>query len=157
MLNIFNVLTGHLYVFSGEMSIRVPFPHPLFWLYHSSCRTLVPPPGIQPLDLQRIPLCTLLFFFNAGNNLMVWYVCAQSCPTLYDPMSCSLPGSSIHGIFQARILEWIAISNPGDLPDTGIETVSPLSPVLASRFLTTKPLGKPHFAHFLIELFVVKL
>ena len=35
---------------------------------------------------------------------------AQSCPTLCDPMDCSLPGSSIHGIFQARILKWIAIS-----------------------------------------------
>ena len=35
----------------------------------------------------------------------------QSCPTLSDPMDCSLPGSSIHGIFQARVLEWGAISN----------------------------------------------
>ena len=35
---------------------------------------------------------------------------AQSCPTLSDPMDCSLPGSSIHGIFQARILEWVAIA-----------------------------------------------
>ena len=35
---------------------------------------------------------------------------AQSCPTLHDPMDCSLPGSSIHGIFQARILEWVAIA-----------------------------------------------
>ena len=35
---------------------------------------------------------------------------AQSCPTLCDPMDCSLSGSSIHGIFQARVLEWIAIS-----------------------------------------------
>ena len=34
----------------------------------------------------------------------------QSCPTLWDPMDCSLPGSFIHGIFQARILEWVAIS-----------------------------------------------
>ena len=34
----------------------------------------------------------------------------QSCPTLCDPMDCSLPGSSVHGIFQARILEWVAIS-----------------------------------------------
>ena len=33
---------------------------------------------------------------------------AQSCPTLRDPMDCSLPGSSIHGIFQARVLEWVA-------------------------------------------------
>ena len=37
-------------------------------------------------------------------------VCAQSCPTLCDPMDCSLPGSSDRGIFQARILEWIAVS-----------------------------------------------
>ena len=35
---------------------------------------------------------------------------AQSCPTLCDPMDCSLPGSSIHGIFQARVLEWGAIA-----------------------------------------------
>ena len=35
---------------------------------------------------------------------------AQSCPTLSDPMDCSLPGSSAHGIFQAIVLEWIAIS-----------------------------------------------
>ena len=33
----------------------------------------------------------------------------QSCPTLSDPMDCSLPGSSVHGIFQARVLEWGAI------------------------------------------------
>ena len=35
---------------------------------------------------------------------------AQSCPTLSYPMDCSLPGSSIHGIFQARVLEWVAIA-----------------------------------------------
>ena len=35
---------------------------------------------------------------------------AQSCPTLSDPMDCSLPGSSIHGIFQARVLEWVAVA-----------------------------------------------
>ena len=35
----------------------------------------------------------------------------QSCPTLSDPMDCSLPGSSIHGIFQARVLEWGAIAS----------------------------------------------
>jgi len=42
----------------------------------------------------------------------------QLCPTLPDPMDCSLPGSSIHGIFQARVLEWGAIAfsvSPGSL------------------------------------------
>ena len=36
---------------------------------------------------------------------------AQLCTTFFDPMDCSLPGSSVHGIFQARILEWLAISS----------------------------------------------
>ena len=40
---------------------------------------------------------------------------AQSCPTLRDPMDCSLPGSSIHGIFQARVLEWGAIAKDGNV------------------------------------------
>ena len=35
---------------------------------------------------------------------------AQSCPTLCDPMDCSLPGSSVHGIFQARVVDWGAIA-----------------------------------------------
>ena len=43
-----------------------------------------------------------------------WWICesevAQSCPTPCDPMNCSLPGSSVHRIFQARILEWVALS-----------------------------------------------
>ena len=39
-----------------------------------------------------------------------WSEVAQSCPTLCDPMDCSLPDSTIRGIFQARILEWVAIS-----------------------------------------------
>ena len=40
---------------------------------------------------------------------------AQLCPTRCDPMDCSLPGSSIHGIFQARILEWVAISKTNQI------------------------------------------
>ena len=44
---------------------------------------------------------------------------AQSCPTLSDPIDCSLPGSSVHGIFQARVLEWIAIAfSAGGLQQT---------------------------------------
>ena len=45
---------------------------------------------------------------------------AQSCPTLCDPMDCSLPGFSVHGIFQAIVLEWIAISiSKGFFPTQG--------------------------------------
>ena len=39
-----------------------------------------------------------------------WSEVAQSCPTLCDPVDCSIPGSSVHGILQARILEWVTIS-----------------------------------------------
>ena len=46
----------------------------------------------------------------------------QLFPTVCDPMDCSLPGFSIHGISQARILEWITIPSLGDLPDLGIES-----------------------------------
>ena len=49
----------------------------------------------------------------------------KSCPTLGDPTDCSPPGSSVHGISQASILEWVASSSPGDLPDPGIEPGSP--------------------------------
>ena len=61
----------------------------------------------------------------------------QSRLALCDPMDCSLPGSSVHGILQARILEWVACPPPEYLPDPGIEPVSLTSPVLAGRFFTT--------------------
>ena len=54
-------------------------------------------------------------------------------------MDCSPPGSSVHGILQARILEWVV----GDLPDPGTESASPTYPALAGRFFTTEPPGKP--------------
>ena len=43
---------------------------------------------------------------------------SQSCPTLSDPMDCSLPGSSVHGIFQARVVEWGAIAFSKRKPST---------------------------------------
>ena len=49
----------------------------------------------------------------------------QLRPTLCDPMDCRPPGSPVHGILQARILEWVATPFPGDLPDPGIEPQSP--------------------------------
>ena len=60
--------------------------------------------------------------------------CMFSCfsrLTLCNLMDCSLSGSSVHGILQARILEWVAISNPG------IKPVSLMSPALAGGFFTT--------------------
>ena len=63
----------------------------------------------------------------------------QLCPTLGDPMDCSLPGSSIHGISQARILSGLTFPSPGNLPNPRIK---PMSPVLADSFFTTESPGK---------------
>ena len=65
----------------------------------------------------------------------------QWCPTLCNPMDCSLPGSSVRGILQARTLEWVVLlPPPGDLPDPGIE---PRSPTLPVGSLLCEPPGKP--------------
>ena len=53
---------------------------------------------------------------------------AQSCPTLHDPMDCSLPGSSVHGIFQARVLGWGAIALSGK--NEGMEQKQKQHPVV---------------------------
>ena len=68
-------------------------------------------------------------------------LCAQSCLTLCDPMDCSPPGSSVHGIFQAKILKWVAISfSRGSSPTQGLkETVSP---ALQTDSLPAEPSGK---------------
>ena len=59
-------------------------------------------------------------------------------------MDCSLPGSSVHGIFQVRTLEWVASLLSGDLPNSGIELESPAGPTLAGGFFTPKPPWEPH-------------
>ena len=64
----------------------------------------------------------------------------QSCPILCDPMDCSLPGSSVHGILQARILEWVAIPfSRGSYQPRDQTQVS----CIAGRFFTIWPPGKP--------------
>ena len=61
---------------------------------------------------------------------------AQWCPTLCNPMDCSLPGSSVHEISQARILDWVTISFSRDLPDPEIK---PRSPTLQADSLLSEP------------------
>ena len=61
----------------------------------------------------------------------------QLCLTLCNPMDCNLPGFSVHGIFQARILEWVAMPSSRDLSDPGIQAVSLHRLHLAGGFSTT--------------------
>ena len=80
------------------------------------------------------------------SQLYLSYVCAkllQSCPTLQDPMDCSPPGSSVHGILQARILEWVAMpSSRGSSPPRD-RTCIYFGSCVAASFFTTEPPGKP--------------
>ena len=69
--------------------------------------------------------------------------CAQSLPTLCNPMDCSLPGSSVHVISQARVLEWVAISFSGDSSWPGHRTRVSWVSYTTDRFFTTVPIGKP--------------
>ena len=70
---------------------------------------------------------------------------------LCDPLDCSSPASTVHRIFQARILEWIAISTSKDLPDPGIEPASAASPALQACSLPAEPLGNTYFYLILTE------
>ena len=65
---------------------------------------------------------------------------AQTCLTLCDSMDCCLPGSSVHGILQARILDWVAVPFSRGSPNPGIE---PRSPELQVDFLPSA--SKCHF------------
>ena len=75
--------------------------------------------------------------------LLVPRVCAQSCPVLCDPVKGAPGGSFALGIFQARILECVAMSSSRGSSDPGIKFESPASPSLARGFFTTEPPGKP--------------
>ena len=67
---------------------------------------------------------------------------AQLCLTLCNPMDCSWPGSPVHGVLQARMLEWVAIPFSGDLPNPGVE---PGSPALQADSLPSELMGMARF------------
>ena len=68
----------------------------------------LPRPTIEPASLMASALaCGLFTTSTTWRSEVKW---SQSCPTLCDPVDCSLPDSSVHGILQAKILEWVAIS-----------------------------------------------
>ena len=69
----------------------------------------------------------------------------QLCPTLSNPMDCSPPSFSAHGVLQARIQIRLPCPSPGDLPDPEIESTSLVSPTLAGRFFTTSASNEARF------------
>ena len=87
----------------GLEELTLVFPNPgLVWLFHQ--------PGVF-VDEPRLPenvSCGVFYLRPKKEQILA--AAAQSCPTLCDPIESSPPGSSAHGIFQARILQWVAIS-----------------------------------------------
>ena len=96
-------------------------------------------PGLEEVSIltvlllrQRLVTTLFFFFFNKLSVLKRLFA---------TPMDCSLPGSSVHGIYQATYWSGLPFPAPGDLPNLGMEP--PASPALVGRFLTTAPPGKP--------------
>ena len=81
---------------------------------------------------------------SGKGTLLHCCVYAQSCPNLCDPVNCSPPGSSVHGILQARIMGWVAMPSSRDLHNPGIEPASLTSPALAGGFFTTSIIWGGH-------------
>ena len=92
-------------------------------------------------------ICYPLWPMRAQWNLfyLLLLLFSQSRPTLANPMDYTLPGSSVHGISQAKILEWAAISYSSDLPNSGMEPAALQVSCMAGRFFTTEPPGKSSF------------
>ena len=90
----------------------------------------------------------LSFDFVIYNLATLAYKLFQLCPTVCDALDCTPPGSSVHGILQARVLIWVAMPSSEDLPDPGIEPGSLVSPALARVFFYCScHLGSPSYFH----------
>ena len=71
------------------------------------------------------------------------HMLAYSCPTLYNPVDCIPPGSSVYEIFQARVLEWAVISYSRESSKPGNKSSSLVSPALQADSLPLAPPGRP--------------
>ena len=78
----------------------------------------------------------------------------SSC-SLCDTMDCSPPGSSVHGILQARILKWVAIPCSRDLSDPGIKSVLPMSPALQVDSFPLSHQGSPVIKLYGLHVFLI--
>ena len=117
-----------------QASLFMEFPKQEYW-------SGLPFPSPWCLPTERSNLCLLhcrqifkhLIHQGSHTNTL------RSCTTMCNPMHCSLPGSSTHGILQPRTLEWVALSFSRGSCNPGIKPTSLMSPALQSRFFTSVP------------------
>ena len=124
-----------------EFFLHIPAPV-LVYFYEKYASHILPKPLKNVWSVCLGHHLQILKVSSLGYQCNAWWVKAkvtQSCPTLCDPMD-----YTVHGILQARILEWEPFPSPGDLPNPGIE---PRSPALQADSLPAKPLGKPREMH----------
>ena len=120
----------------GSRRVRHDWPTEQNWKHHT--RWMKP-------DAKDHILCDSIYM-KKNRQIHVW-VSSYSVMSLCDPMDCNPPGSSVHGIFQARILKWVAISSSRGSSLPRIESTSLVSSALAGRFFATEPPGKPRQIH----------
>ena len=105
------------------------------------------------LNHSGLCLCLHTAFWHLNH---CWCVCVCTCAcaqlglTRCDPTDCSPSGSSVHGIFQACILEWVAISSPRGSPLPRDQTCIPFLSYISDRLCTAEPPGTLPFALFLL-------
>ena len=133
-------------IWKGRFSQAKKFPPNIIPTEHSrppGCVSSGAIRGRQALLASRAVAVPELVSHGQWAYLIPMCSVTQSCPTLCDPIDRNLPGSSIQGILQVRILQWVAISSPRYLPIPGIKPRSPTSHALTDGFCTAEPPGKP--------------
>ena len=106
LTNFLNNVFSHIHLLILKMDFNIFF----LWIY-----ILIKKPSLSQVYKAAFFFLLIVKIFSQVDFLTILQLLfssevAQSCLTLCDPMDCSLPGSSIHGILQARVLEWVAIS-----------------------------------------------
>ena len=94
---------------------------------------------LEKFRKQTYPPDEITRFFSHSLKVLL----TQLCPILCDPVDCSPPGSSVHGILHARILKWVAISYSRGSSQPRDQTHISCISCIAGRFFTTAPPGKP--------------
>ena len=133
------------------------------WLQDSRWSVFIPTPGVlQSMGSQRVRYNWTTEYRHKDTYPAAAATAKslQSCPTLHSPIDCSLPGSSVHGIFQARVLEWGAVAFSNTYPESVLNVIPP-APLLQSDCISWKHQGpvhllvllllRTHFPRFLLD------